>query len=285
LMSLVNFHKTLATRQQLGWRQDNGNRSNQESKFDFLATRQQLAKIDRGQQKIKIVRTNRQSNLRGSCQSILPLCRHHPIKLVRANKNQDSKTRIVIFCGNQFAHQSHMFLLKMRAQQRHQQGGAAASPTPATTTTTTIPTEGQMCLARLKAQVEAKELWEGEGEEKADGGKVNPFEEWQQHQYKSHMLSHGDTLASIAIRYQMDLQELLQVLLTRPTPARTHHHHHHHHLTDEGTNAGQQTESMESGEDWTHPLCPLLPTRWFLPPPPSSPCPSSVVLLCPARQR
>jgi len=24
----------------VGWRQDNGNRSNQESKFDFLATRQ-----------------------------------------------------------------------------------------------------------------------------------------------------------------------------------------------------------------------------------------------------
>jgi len=29
-------------------RQDNGNRSNQESKFDFLATRQQLVKIDEG---------------------------------------------------------------------------------------------------------------------------------------------------------------------------------------------------------------------------------------------
>jgi len=37
--------------------------SNQESKFDFLATGQQLGKIDEGQQKIKIVRTNRQSNL------------------------------------------------------------------------------------------------------------------------------------------------------------------------------------------------------------------------------
>jgi len=33
----------------LGWRQDNGNRSNQESKFDFLATRQCLVKIDEGQ--------------------------------------------------------------------------------------------------------------------------------------------------------------------------------------------------------------------------------------------
>jgi len=31
-----------------------------------------------GQQKIKIVRTNRQSNLRGSCQSIFSLCWHHP---------------------------------------------------------------------------------------------------------------------------------------------------------------------------------------------------------------
>jgi len=28
----------LATRQLVGWRQDNGNGSNQESKFDFLAT-------------------------------------------------------------------------------------------------------------------------------------------------------------------------------------------------------------------------------------------------------
>jgi len=38
----------------LGWCQDNRNRSNQESKFDFLATRQQLGKIDGGQQKIKL---------------------------------------------------------------------------------------------------------------------------------------------------------------------------------------------------------------------------------------
>jgi len=35
-------------------------------------------KIGKGQQKIKIVRTNRQSNLSGSCQSIFSLCRHHP---------------------------------------------------------------------------------------------------------------------------------------------------------------------------------------------------------------
>jgi len=40
----------------VGWRQDNGNRSNQESKFDFLATHQLghpthqcLVKIDEGQ--------------------------------------------------------------------------------------------------------------------------------------------------------------------------------------------------------------------------------------------
>jgi len=62
--------------------QDNRNRSNQESKFDFLAIRQQLGKIDGGQQKLKIVRTNRQSNLRGSCQSIFSLSRHHPTWLV-----------------------------------------------------------------------------------------------------------------------------------------------------------------------------------------------------------
>jgi len=39
-----------------------------------LATRQCLVKIDEGQQKIKIIRTNQQSNLRGSCQSIFSLC-------------------------------------------------------------------------------------------------------------------------------------------------------------------------------------------------------------------
>jgi len=46
----------------LGWRQDNGNRSNQKSKSDFWPTRQCLAKIDEGQQKIKIVRTTRGEN-------------------------------------------------------------------------------------------------------------------------------------------------------------------------------------------------------------------------------
>jgi len=70
----------------LGWRQDNGNRSNQESKFDFLATRKCLVKIDEPQQKIKIIRTNRQSNLRASCQSIFSLCRHHPNKGQQKNK-------------------------------------------------------------------------------------------------------------------------------------------------------------------------------------------------------
>jgi len=62
----------------LGWRQDNRNRSNQESKFDFLATRQRLVKIDKGQQKRKIVCSNQQSNLRGSYQSIFSLRWHHP---------------------------------------------------------------------------------------------------------------------------------------------------------------------------------------------------------------
>jgi len=76
-LSLVNFHKIFAATGKDGWCQDNRNRSNQESKFDFLATRQQLGKID-GQQKIKIVRTNWQSNLRASCQSIFSLCWHHP---------------------------------------------------------------------------------------------------------------------------------------------------------------------------------------------------------------
>jgi len=57
----------------MGWSQDNGKRSNQESKFDFLATR-----LTRDNKKIKIVRTNRQSNLGASSQSIFSLCWHHP---------------------------------------------------------------------------------------------------------------------------------------------------------------------------------------------------------------
>jgi len=63
--------------QSIGWRQGNGNMSNQESKFDFLATHQCLVKIDK-EQKIKIVRTNQQSNLQASCQSIFSLPWHHP---------------------------------------------------------------------------------------------------------------------------------------------------------------------------------------------------------------
>jgi len=74
----------------IGWRQDNGNRSNQESKFDFLATWQCLVKIDKGQQKIKIVRTNRQSNLGSSCQSIFSLSR-----LMEWNQKKASVGRVV----------------------------------------------------------------------------------------------------------------------------------------------------------------------------------------------
>jgi len=76
----------------VGWRQDNGNRSNQESKFDFLATHHCLVKIEEGQQKIKIVRANRQSNLWGSCQSIFSLSRHHPSQgLVKIDERQQKK--------------------------------------------------------------------------------------------------------------------------------------------------------------------------------------------------
>jgi len=45
-------------------------------------------KNDEGQQKIKIVRTNRQSNLRGSCQSIFSLSRHHPNKSLSTDKER-----------------------------------------------------------------------------------------------------------------------------------------------------------------------------------------------------
>jgi len=73
----------------------NGNRSNQESKFDFLASWQCLVKIDKGQQKIKIVRSNRQSNLWVSCQSIFSLFQHHPTAPVTTTNQQ----------GVLFAHQ------------------------------------------------------------------------------------------------------------------------------------------------------------------------------------
>jgi len=65
----------------LVWCQDNRNRSNKESKFDFLATRQCLVKIDEGQQKIKIVHTNRPSNLWASSQSIFSLSWNHPSRI------------------------------------------------------------------------------------------------------------------------------------------------------------------------------------------------------------
>jgi len=42
-----------------------------------------LGKLTEGQQKIKIVRTNQQSNFRASCQSIFSLRQHHPIWLPR----------------------------------------------------------------------------------------------------------------------------------------------------------------------------------------------------------
>jgi len=44
-----------------------------------------------GQQKIKIVRTNRQSNLQGSCQSIFSLCWHHPTPLHPKHNNKKPK--------------------------------------------------------------------------------------------------------------------------------------------------------------------------------------------------
>jgi len=47
-------------------------------------------KIDEGQQKIKIVRSNRQSNLRGSCQSLFSLCRHRPSWRVARKSNFDT---------------------------------------------------------------------------------------------------------------------------------------------------------------------------------------------------
>jgi len=67
----------------IGLCQENGNWSNQESKFDFVSTCQRLVKIDKGQQKIKIVCTNQQSNLLASCESIFSLCQHHPIPYMK----------------------------------------------------------------------------------------------------------------------------------------------------------------------------------------------------------
>jgi len=48
-------------------------------------------KIDKGQQKLKIICSNQQSNLRGSCQSIFSLSWHHPsVKVVKV---------VVVFAG------------------------------------------------------------------------------------------------------------------------------------------------------------------------------------------
>jgi len=91
----VGLHSDVFGSGKIGGRQDIGNRSNQESKFDFLSTRQGLVKMDEGHEKIKIVRTNQQSNLRGSCQSIFPLSQHHPSfwKLESPTKNAFNEKR------------------------------------------------------------------------------------------------------------------------------------------------------------------------------------------------
>jgi len=65
--------------------------------------RQKKDKIDEGQQKIKIVRTNRQSNLRGSCQSIFSLCsRYYGTK-----KKVDGGQRIAFGFVSIFLHCRH----------------------------------------------------------------------------------------------------------------------------------------------------------------------------------
>jgi len=46
--------------------------------WSFLSVGSDRSNGDEGQQKIKIVRTNRQSNLPSSCQSIFSLSWHHP---------------------------------------------------------------------------------------------------------------------------------------------------------------------------------------------------------------
>jgi len=65
-----------------------------------------------GQQKIKIVRTNQQSNLRRSCQSIFSLSRHHPspthkaqqkIKILRANRQSNLCPNNLFVVPRQFA--------------------------------------------------------------------------------------------------------------------------------------------------------------------------------------
>jgi len=53
LKNVVTVKLCFVGHEKIGWCQDNGNRPNQESNFDFLATRQCLVKIGEGQQKIK----------------------------------------------------------------------------------------------------------------------------------------------------------------------------------------------------------------------------------------
>jgi len=59
-------------------------------------------KIDEGQQKIKIkiVRTNQQSNLRNSCQSIFSLSRHHPIRKLPLSSEAVSKKGFILLKHN-----------------------------------------------------------------------------------------------------------------------------------------------------------------------------------------
>jgi len=54
-------------------------------------------KIGEGQQKIKIIRTSRQSNLGGSCQSIFSLSWHHPTRkcLEKIDEGQQKIKKIV----------------------------------------------------------------------------------------------------------------------------------------------------------------------------------------------
>jgi len=79
----------LGTSKMVGWPQDNGNGSNQKSKFDFLSTCQQLVRDNKKkncplQPTIKF--TFRKKTIRrpclgtsiGSCKSIFSLCWHHP---------------------------------------------------------------------------------------------------------------------------------------------------------------------------------------------------------------
>jgi len=102
----------------VGWRQDNGNRSNQESKFSGHSP----VKIYEGQQKIKIVRTNRQSNLRSFCQSIFSLYPH--LLLVCANN------QIYAVPANQFSPSAGTTLFKGPDLKKQSAGQVAESNWP-----------------------------------------------------------------------------------------------------------------------------------------------------------